>query len=173
MRSDNIFSDDRGRGTPFGVPEAVEKAYRFFGSLSSKPRIRSNACKIKIRILRTPFFFPCVKTEVHAPGFYKCVRKFYFLRDVARSVVSSDKLFGNLTFSTAEAHLSVCLISFSADILFAGADGVPCTSTTNILQHDRCHLCVDSTDQVLINVHALVQIKVFDCLSVKTRDLFL
>ena len=25
MRSDNIFSDDRGEGTPFGVPEAVEK----------------------------------------------------------------------------------------------------------------------------------------------------
>lgn len=67
----------------------------------------------------------------------------------------------------------MCLISFSADILFAGADGVPRTSATNILQHDRCHLCVDCTDQVLINILALVQIKVFDRLSVKARDLFL
>lgn len=67
----------------------------------------------------------------------------------------------------------MCLISFSADILFAGADGVPCTSATNILQYGWGHLCVDSTDQVLINILALVQIKVFDRLSVKARDLFL
>lgn len=72
-----------------------------------------------------------------------------------------------------EAHLSVRLISFSADILFAGADWVPRASVTNILQHGRGHLYVDCTDQVLINVLALVQIKVFDRLLVKAGDLFL
>ena len=103
-----------------------------------------------------------------------CPQDAVFLRDSLESVVSSERLFGKRSFSTAsEAHLSVCLISFSADILFAGADGIPCTSATNILQHGRGHLCVDCTDQVLINILALVQTKVFDRLSVKAGDLFL
>ena len=103
-----------------------------------------------------------------------CPQDAVFLRDSLESVVSSERLFGKRSFSTAsEAHLLVCLISFSADILFAGADGIPCTSATNILQHGRGHLCVDCTDQVLINILALVQTKVFDRLSVKAGDLFL
>ena len=32
----------------------------------------------KNRVLRTHFFFPCIKTEVHAPVFMNLLRKFYF-----------------------------------------------------------------------------------------------
>ena len=122
----------------------------------------------KNRVLRTHFFFPCIKTEVHAPGFYEFAAQILFY-----TCCRTKHKIEIWLFWQAEAHLSVCLISFSADILFAGADGVPRTSATNILQHDRCHLCVDCTDQVLINIHALAQIKVFDRLSVKARDFFL
>ena len=86
-------------------------------------------------------------------------RKRGFEREAVRKTKFFDSLRGT-PFRCASVH-------FPQIFLFAGADGVPCTSATNILQHGRGHLCVDCTDQVLINVLALVQIKVFDRLSVK------
>ena len=163
------------------VPQLVEKAiFDFYASCGSTHSIEF---ALQIHKFREhgpghPLLPLCGNSPCVSRNLYKGRKNVPVGRGFSsvslESVVSSERLFGKRSFSTAsEAHLSVCLISFSADILFAGADGVPCTSATNILQHGRSHLCVDSTDQVLINVLALVQIKVFDRLSVKTRDLFL
>ncbi|RHT89728.1 hypothetical protein DW724_01895 [Butyricicoccus sp. AM27-36] len=71
-----MFSDDRGRGTPFGVPEAVEKL-SFFGQPLDRNHAFDRMLK-KNRVLRTHFFFPCIKTEVHAPGFYEFAAQILF-----------------------------------------------------------------------------------------------
>ena len=63
MRSDNIFSDDRGRGTPFGVPEAVEKL-SFFGQPLDRNHAFDRIPKKK-RALQAHFFFPCINSEIH------------------------------------------------------------------------------------------------------------
>ena len=46
MGSDNIFSDDRGRGTPFGVPHSLSKKQYSIFMLRAVARIQSNLlCK--------------------------------------------------------------------------------------------------------------------------------
>ena len=46
MRSDNIFSGDRGRGTPFGVPHSLSKKQYSIFMLRAVARIQSNLlCK--------------------------------------------------------------------------------------------------------------------------------
>ena len=46
MRSDNIFSGDRGRGTPFGVPHSLSKKQYSIFMLRAAARIQSNLlCK--------------------------------------------------------------------------------------------------------------------------------
>ena len=46
MRSDNIFSGDRGRGTPFGVPHSLSKKQYSIFMLRAAARIQSNVlCK--------------------------------------------------------------------------------------------------------------------------------
>ena len=163
-------------------PQLVEKAiFDFYASCGSTHSIEFALQIHKFRehgpdhpLLPLCGNSPCVSRNLYKGRKNVPVRARFFFSIRSKAWFRARGCSENDSFSTAsEAHLSVCLISFSADILFAGADGVPRTSTTNILQHDRCHLCVNCTDQVLINIHALVQIKVFDCLSVKAGDLFL
>jgi hypothetical protein len=56
--------------------EAVEKL-----SFFEQPLDRNHAFDRmlkKNRVLRTHFFFPCIKTEVHAPGFYEFAAQILF-----------------------------------------------------------------------------------------------
>ena len=181
MRSDNIFSGDRGRGTPFGVPHSLSKKQYSIFMLRAAARIQSNLlCKFINSGSMAQATLSCRYAAIHLVylGIYtreeKCSAGRGFLRDSLEIVVSSERLFGKRSFRQPQRHTFRCASFHLPQIFFfAGADGVPCTSATNILQHGRSHLCVDCTDQVLINILALVQTKVFDRLSVKAGDLFL
>ena len=76
MRSDNVFSGDRGRGTPFGVPEAVEKL-SFFGQPLDRNHAFDRIPKKK-RALQAHFFFPCINSEIRALGIYEFAPQILF-----------------------------------------------------------------------------------------------
>ena len=92
------FSFPKNEKRPNGTLEAVEKL-----SFFEQPLDRNHAfdrMMKKNRVLRTHFFFPCIKTEVHkvncriaareggldhAPRFYEFAAQILFMRAVARS----------------------------------------------------------------------------------------
>ena len=86
-----------------GWLEAVEKL-----SFFEQPLDRNHAFDRmlkKNRVLRTHFFFPCIKTEVHAPGFYEFAAQILFYACYRTKHKKS-----NIAFSTScEAHRKVCL----------------------------------------------------------------
>ena len=70
------FSFPKNEKRPNGTLEAVEKL-----SFFEQPLDRNHAFDRmlkKNRVLRTHFFFPCIKTEVHAPGFYEFAAQILF-----------------------------------------------------------------------------------------------
>ena len=70
------FSFHKNEKRPNGTLEAVEKL-----SFFEQPLDRNHAFDRMMknnRVLRTHFFFPCIKTEVHAPGFYEFATQILF-----------------------------------------------------------------------------------------------
>ena len=137
--SDNIFSDDRGEAH-LSVCLRLSKKLSFSGSLFVA--VAFDRMLKKPRPPDHPFSMRqfCVSRNLKREEKMCPQVMNFFLRKFAFYTWFRTKHKINLTFRQAEAHLSVCLISTPpADILFAGADGVPRTSATNILQHDRCH----------------------------------
>ena len=77
------FSFHKNEKRPNGTLEAVEKL-----SFFEQPLDRNHAFDRmlkKNRVLRTHFFFPCIKPRYTPPVFMNLLRKFYFMRAVARS----------------------------------------------------------------------------------------
>ena len=61
---------------PIGTLEAVEKL-----SFSEQPLARNHAFERilkKNRALRAHFFFPCINSEIHAPGIYEFASQILF-----------------------------------------------------------------------------------------------
>mgnify|MGYP000057879077 CR=1 FL=1 len=71
------------------VLEAVEKL-SFFEQPLDQNHAFDRMLK-KNRVLRTHFFFPCIKTEVHAPGFYEFAAQILFYA-CCRTKSKNDRL---------------------------------------------------------------------------------
>ena len=108
MRSDNVFSGDRGRGTPFGVPLSLSKKQYSIFMLRAAARIQSNLlCKFINSGSMAQATLSCRYAAIHLVylGIYTreekmCPQDAVFLRDSLESVVSSERLFGKRSFST-------------------------------------------------------------------------
>ena len=105
MRSDNIFSDDRGRGTPFGVPHSLSKKQYSIFMLRAAARIQSN---LLCKFINSGSMYLGIYTREEK----MCPQDAVFLRDSLESVVSSERLFGKRSFSTASGTMSfsLCLL---------------------------------------------------------------
>ena len=108
MRSDNIFSDDKERGIPFGVPHSLSKKQYSIFMLRAAARIQSNLlCKFINSGSMAQATLSCRYAAIHLVylGIYTreekmCPQDAVFLRDSLESVVSSERLFGKRSFST-------------------------------------------------------------------------
>ena len=105
MRSDNIFSGDRGRGTPFGVPHSLSKKQYSIFMLRAAARIQSN---LLCKFINSGSMYLGIYTREEK----MCPQDAVFLRDSLESVVSSERLFGKRSFSTASGTMSfsLCLL---------------------------------------------------------------
>ena len=105
MRSDNIFSDDRERGTPFGVPHSLSKKQYSIFMLRAAARIQSN---LLCKFINSGSMYLGIYTREEK----MCPQDAVFLRDSLESVVSSERLFGKRSFSTASGTMSfsLCLL---------------------------------------------------------------
>ena len=105
MRSDNIFSGDRGRGTPFGVPHSLSKKQYSIFMLRAAARIQSN---LLCKFINSGSMYLGIYTREEK----MCPQDAIFLRDSLESVVSSERLFGKRSFSTASGTMSfsLCLL---------------------------------------------------------------
>ncbi|WP_270579336.1 hypothetical protein [Butyricicoccus sp. OF27-2pH9A] len=75
-----------------GQPSAFEAVEKL--SFFEQPLDRNHAFDRmlkKNRVLRTHFFFPCIKTEVHAPGFYEFAAQILFYA-CCRTKSKNDRL---------------------------------------------------------------------------------
>ena len=71
-----IFCKQKAKDSRQAVFEAVEKL-----SFSEQPLARNHAFERilkKNRALRAHFFFPCIKSQVHAPTFYEFASQILF-----------------------------------------------------------------------------------------------
>lgn len=89
MRSDNIFSGDRGRGTPFGVPHSLSKKQYSIFMLCAAARIQSNLlCKFINSGSMAQATLSCRYAAIHLVylGIYtreeKCVRRTRFFFEI-------------------------------------------------------------------------------------------
>ena len=105
MRSDNIFSGDRGRGTPFGVPHSLSKKQYSIFMLRAAARIQSN---LLCKFINSGSMYLGIYTREEK----MCPQDAVFLRDSLESVVSSERLFGKRSFSTASGTMSFSLCLF-------------------------------------------------------------
>ena len=105
MRSDNVFSGDRGRGTPFGVPHSLSKKQYSIFMLRAAARIQSN---LLCKFINSGSMYLGIYTREEK----MCPQDAIFLRDSLESVVSSERLFGKRSFSTASGTMSfsLCLL---------------------------------------------------------------
>ena len=105
MGSDNIFSGDRGRGTPFGVPHSLSKKQYSIFMLRAAARIQSN---LLCKFINSGSMYLGIYTREEK----MCPQDAVFLRDSLESVVSSERLFGKRSFSTASGTMSFSLCLF-------------------------------------------------------------
>ncbi len=71
-----IFRKQKAKDSRQAVFEAVEKL-----SFSEQPLARNHAFERilkKNRALRAHFFFPCINSEIHAPGIYEFASQILF-----------------------------------------------------------------------------------------------
>ena len=100
-----MFSDDRGRGTPFGVPHSLSKKQYSIFMLRAAARIQSN---LLCKFINSGSMYLGIYTREEK----MCPQDAVFLRDSLESVVSSERLFGKRSFSTASGTMSfsLCLL---------------------------------------------------------------